>query len=191
MYVPAVTAVGYWFEKKRSLVTGEMSELYYNAKKIRNWRWYTLIYTLIYPNIPRYTLIYPDIPRCTLIYPNIPWYTPCSGISTCGSGFGTIVFAPVVTALLQVSNWQWTNRIIAGFCLLVISCTKYVNMSALFPLICIVCSVHPAWSDHETCAKAKVWQHRQHHRNEKEKRANYQGRLEEMFMIRYFMTLSS
>ena len=42
MYVPAVTAVGYWFEKKRSLVTG---------------------------------------------------------ISTCGSGFGTIVFAPVVTAL--------------------------------------------------------------------------------------------
>jgi len=61
MYVPAVTAVGYWFEKKRSLVTG---------------------------------------------------------ISTCGSGFGTIVFAPVVTALLQVSNWQWTNRIIAGFCLL-------------------------------------------------------------------------
>ena len=42
MYVPAVTAVGYWFEKKRSLVTG---------------------------------------------------------ISTCGSGFGTIVFAPVVAAL--------------------------------------------------------------------------------------------
>jgi len=61
MYVPAVTAVGYWFEKKRSLVTG---------------------------------------------------------ISTCGSGFGTIVFAPVVTQLLEVSNWQWTNRIIAGFCLL-------------------------------------------------------------------------
>ena len=29
MYVPAVTAVGYWFEKKRSLVTGEMSELFY------------------------------------------------------------------------------------------------------------------------------------------------------------------
>ena len=24
MYVPAVTAVGYWFEKKRSLVTGEI-----------------------------------------------------------------------------------------------------------------------------------------------------------------------
>ena len=33
MYVPAVTAVGYWFEKKRSLVTGEMSKLYYIAKK--------------------------------------------------------------------------------------------------------------------------------------------------------------
>merc|ERR1719264_2454688 len=61
MYVPAVTAVGYWFEKRRSLVTG---------------------------------------------------------ISTCGSGFGTIVFAPVVTHLLDWSNWQWTNRIIAGFCLL-------------------------------------------------------------------------
>ena len=156
MYVPAVTAVGYWFEKKRSLVTGEMSELFYLqrfAKKSETWG---------------------DI--------------PCSGISTCGSGFGTIVFAPVVTALLQVSNWQWTNRIIAGFCLLVISSAKYVNISA-FPLICILCSVHPAWSDHETCAKAKVWQHRQHHRNEKEKRANHQGRLEEMLMIMYFMAL--
>merc|ERR1719430_739673 len=61
MYVPAVTAVGYWFEKKRSLVTG---------------------------------------------------------ISTCGSGFGTIVFAPVVTFLLANTDWQWTNRIIACFCLL-------------------------------------------------------------------------
>ena len=27
MYVPAVTAVGYWFEKKRSLVTGEMCNI--------------------------------------------------------------------------------------------------------------------------------------------------------------------
>jgi len=61
MYVPAVTAVGYWFEKKRSLVTG---------------------------------------------------------ISTCGSGFGTIVFAPVVTALESNLGWQWCNRIVAGFCLL-------------------------------------------------------------------------
>jgi len=61
MYVPAVTAVGYWFEKKRSLVTG---------------------------------------------------------ISTCGSGFGTIIFAPVVTFLLASTDWQWTNRIIACFCLM-------------------------------------------------------------------------
>jgi len=60
MYVPAVTAVGYWFEKKRSLVTG---------------------------------------------------------ISTCGSGFGTIVFAPVVTALEASLGWQWCNRIVACFCL--------------------------------------------------------------------------
>jgi len=60
MYVPAVTAVGYWFEKKRSLVTG---------------------------------------------------------ISTCGSGFGTIVFAPVVTALEGKMGWQWCNRIVACFCL--------------------------------------------------------------------------
>ena len=62
MYVPAVTAVGYWFEKRRSLVTG---------------------------------------------------------ISTCGSGFGTIVFAPVVTNLEKALGWQWTNRIVASFCLAV------------------------------------------------------------------------
>jgi len=61
MYVPAVTAVGYWFEKKRSLVTG---------------------------------------------------------ISTCGSGFGTIVFAPVVTILESTLQWQWCNRIVALFCLM-------------------------------------------------------------------------
>lgn len=60
MYVPAVTAVGYWFEKKRSLVTG---------------------------------------------------------ISTCGSGFGTIVFAPVVQALVEGVGWQWCNRVVACFCL--------------------------------------------------------------------------
>ena len=64
MYVPAVTAVGYWFEKKRSLVTG---------------------------------------------------------ISTCGSGFGTIVFAPVVTALESSLGWQWCLRIVASFCLAVSS----------------------------------------------------------------------
>ena len=62
MYVPAVTAVGYWFEKKRSLVTG---------------------------------------------------------ISTCGSGFGTIVFAPLVMALEAGLGWQWCNRIVAGLCLAV------------------------------------------------------------------------
>ena len=62
MYIPAVTVVGYWFEKKRSLVTG---------------------------------------------------------ISTCGSGFGTIVFAPVVTALEGSLGWQWCNRIVAFFCLAV------------------------------------------------------------------------
>ena len=29
MYVPAVTAVGYWFEKKRSLVTGEIYNIHF------------------------------------------------------------------------------------------------------------------------------------------------------------------
>ena len=29
MYVPAVTAVGYWFEKKRSLVTGEIRYIHF------------------------------------------------------------------------------------------------------------------------------------------------------------------
>ena len=76
MYVPAVTAVGYWFEKKRSLVTG---------------------------------------------------------ISTCGSGFGTIVFAPVVTALEAGLGWQWCNRIVAGFCLAVReTVTSFTQLSIPF-----------------------------------------------------------
>ncbi|XP_023323773.1 monocarboxylate transporter 3 [Eurytemora carolleeae] len=61
MYVPAVVAVGYWFEKRRSLVTG---------------------------------------------------------ISTCGSGAGTIVFAPLVTALEGSFGWTGCNRILAGLCLM-------------------------------------------------------------------------
>ena len=63
IYVPAITEVGYWFEKKRSLVTG---------------------------------------------------------ISTSGSGFGTIVFPPVLTALESSLGWRWCLRIVASFCL---SCT--------------------------------------------------------------------
>ena len=47
-----------------------------------------------------------------------------TGISTCGSGFGTIVFAPVVTALESNLGWQWCNRIVAGFCLLVRQATR-------------------------------------------------------------------
>jgi MFS family permease len=60
-YVPAVVAVGYWFEKRRSLVTG---------------------------------------------------------ISTCGSGAGTIVFAPLVTTLEKSFGWQGCNQMLAGLCLL-------------------------------------------------------------------------
>jgi len=61
MYVPAVTSVGYWFEKRRSLVTG---------------------------------------------------------ISTCGSGAGTIVFAPLATALEASLGWQGCNRVLSGMCLM-------------------------------------------------------------------------
>ena len=89
MYVPAVTAVGYWFEKKRSLVTGGL----------------LILILLMIPD--------PDPPFAPAPLP--------PGISTCGSGFGTIIFAPVVAKLLEVTDWQWTNRIIAGFCLLVSS----------------------------------------------------------------------
>jgi len=60
MYVPAVVAVGYWFEKRRSLVTG---------------------------------------------------------ISTCGSGAGTIIFAPLATVLEKNFGWQGCNQILAGLCL--------------------------------------------------------------------------
>jgi len=61
MYVPAVVAVGYWFEKRRSLVTG---------------------------------------------------------ISTCGSGAGTIIFAPLATTLEKNLGWQGCNRVLAGLCLM-------------------------------------------------------------------------
>ena len=113
----------------------------------------------------------------------------CTGISTCGSGFGTIVFAPVVTHLLEWSNWQWTNRIIAGFCLLVFFFLKIFVILTISPLPVfsnifmnkffrqsdIISSVHLPGTDHETGAKAQVRKHRQHYRDETEERADYQG----------------
>lgn len=62
IYLPAVVAVGYYFETKRSLATG---------------------------------------------------------IAVCGSGFGTFLFAPFATHLLQNYDWKTANQILAG---LILSC---------------------------------------------------------------------
>ena len=60
IYLPAVCAVGYYFEKKRALATG---------------------------------------------------------ISVCGSGVGTFVFAPLGTYLLEQYGWKGANIIFAALCL--------------------------------------------------------------------------
>ena len=60
IYLPAVCAVGYYFEKKRALATG---------------------------------------------------------ISVCGSGVGTFVFAPLGTYLLDIYGWKGANIIFAALCL--------------------------------------------------------------------------
>ena len=61
IYLPAVVAVGYYFESKRALATG---------------------------------------------------------ISVCGSGVGTFLFAPLSTALLGTVGWRGANLVFAGFCLM-------------------------------------------------------------------------
>jgi len=60
IYLPAVVAVGYYFEKKRALATG---------------------------------------------------------ISVCGSGVGTFIFAPFATYLLEMYGWRGANIIFAALCL--------------------------------------------------------------------------
>lgn len=60
IYLPAVVAVGYYFESKRALATG---------------------------------------------------------ISVCGSGVGTFLFAPLATYLLEQYGWKGSNLIFAGLCL--------------------------------------------------------------------------
>ena len=57
IYLPAVVAVGYYFEKRRALATG---------------------------------------------------------ISVCGSGVGTFLFAPLSTALLNAVDWKAANLVFAG-----------------------------------------------------------------------------
>ena len=40
-----------------------------------------------------------------------------SGISVCGSGVGTFLFAPLATELLSKFGWKGSNLIFAGLCL--------------------------------------------------------------------------
>ncbi|CRK86208.1 CLUMA_CG000154, isoform B [Clunio marinus] len=66
IYLPAVVAVGYYFEKKRSLATG---------------------------------------------------------IAVCGSGFGTFIFAPLATYLLEkFEGWRGANLVLAG---IILSCAMF------------------------------------------------------------------
>lgn len=68
IYLPAVVAVGYYFETKRSLATG---------------------------------------------------------IAVCGSGFGTFIFAPFATTLLEYYDWKGANLILAG---LILNCAVFGAM---------------------------------------------------------------
>merc|ERR1719356_2421458 len=40
-----------------------------------------------------------------------------TGISVCGSGVGTFLFAPIATLLLDEFGWKGANLIFAGLCL--------------------------------------------------------------------------
>jgi MFS family permease len=72
IYLPAVVAVGYYFEKKRALATG---------------------------------------------------------ISVCGSGVGTFIFAPFATYLLDKYGWRGANIIFAALCL---QCAVRLTVSPIF-----------------------------------------------------------
>ena len=78
IYLPAVVAVGYYFEKKRALATG---------------------------------------------------------ISVCGSGVGTFIFAPFATYLLDKYGWRGANIIFAALCL---QCAVRLSVSHIFTKF-IVC----------------------------------------------------
>lgn len=40
-----------------------------------------------------------------------------TGLAVCGSGFGTFVFAPLATTLLEHFDWKGANLILAGLIL--------------------------------------------------------------------------
>lgn len=50
-----------------------------------------------------------------------------TGIAVCGSGFGTFVFAPVASALLEAYDWKGANLILAG---IIFNCAV-INLSLL------------------------------------------------------------
>ena len=76
IYLPAVVAVGYYFEKKRALATGKLSNL--------------------------------GVQLDIVLF---------LGISVCGSGVGTFIFAPFATYLLDQYGWRGANLIFAALCL--------------------------------------------------------------------------
>ena len=45
-----------------------------------------------------------------------------TGISVCGSGVGTFLFAPIANHLISISTWQTSNLIFGAICLLCILC---------------------------------------------------------------------
>ena len=45
------------------------------------------------------------------------WILHSIGISVCGSGVGTFLFAPLATQLLSTFGWKGANLIFAGLCL--------------------------------------------------------------------------
>jgi len=45
-----------------------------------------------------------------------------TGISVCGSGVGTFLFAPIANHLISVSTWQTSNLIFGAICLLCLLC---------------------------------------------------------------------
>ena len=87
IYLPAVCAVGYYFEKKRALATG---------------------------------------------------------ISVCGSGVGTFVFAPLGSYLLEQYGWKGANLIFAALCLQVSSGQQVYSLYHEYDCVCSVLCLVPS-----------------------------------------------
>ena len=107
MYIPAIVMVSFYFEERRALATGQYACVVYFKNVLchgncLSFSWLWSLFSTIFIVCIAY-IIDEDFSN--------------AGITVCGSGIGTFIFAPLTEYLLSVYDWKGAMTVIAGLVL--------------------------------------------------------------------------